>query len=211
MQIAIKSQKQISQNQTLFRSYALLHPILLLLKISLDILALQDPKLVISKAFKLCITQGDLATLKEGCWLNDKVIDFYLSLLMKRNRNHGEVHAAVKNWTKTQDVFLFDLLFVPLHLGMHWALAVIDFKSQTIQCYDSMGQRHDDICHITSQICTRSRKDAIPKWVNGNDCGVFVCKYADFLSQGKPLTFRPCDIPLFRKVMIWEIIPQKIL
>uniref|UniRef100_A0A8C1PG18 Ubiquitin-like protease family profile domain-containing protein n=1 Tax=Cyprinus carpio TaxID=7962 RepID=A0A8C1PG18_CYPCA len=178
-----------------------------------DILALQDPKLVISKAFKLCITQGDLATLKEGCWLNDKVIDFYLSLLMKRNRNQL---GTVKNWTKTQDVFLFDLLFVPLHLGMHWALAVIDFKSQTIQCYDSMGQRHDDICHMFL-----SRKDAswrlpggpsaIPKWVNGNDCGVFVCKYADFLSQGKPLTFRPCDIPLFRKVMIWEIIPQKIL
>ncbi|XP_047675465.1 sentrin-specific protease 2-like isoform X2 [Tachysurus fulvidraco] len=48
-----------------------------------DILALQDPNLVISKAFKLCITQGDLATPKEGCWLNDKVIDFYLPLLMK--------------------------------------------------------------------------------------------------------------------------------
>ncbi|XP_058627610.1 uncharacterized protein LOC131537920 [Onychostoma macrolepis] len=38
-----------------------------------DILALQNPNLVISTAFKLCITQSDLATLKEGCWLNDKV------------------------------------------------------------------------------------------------------------------------------------------
>uniref|UniRef100_A0A9J8A0K7 Ubiquitin-like protease family profile domain-containing protein n=1 Tax=Cyprinus carpio carpio TaxID=630221 RepID=A0A9J8A0K7_CYPCA len=169
-----------------------------------DILALQDPNLVISKVFKLCITQGDFATLKEGCWLNDKVINFYLSLLMKRNRDQlgslkvfsfstffysklqsGEGHAVVKNWTKTQDLFLFDLVFVPLHLSMHWALAVIDFKSQTIQCYDSMGQRHDDI--------------------------FFVCKYADFLSQGKPLTFRKCDIPVFRKIMVWEITHQKIL
>ncbi|KAK2827467.1 hypothetical protein Q7C36_018393 [Tachysurus vachellii] len=79
-----------------------------------DILALQDPNLVISKAFKLCITQGDLATLREGCWLNDKikVINFYLSLLMKTvislkvfsystffypKLQSGEGHAAVKN------------------------------------------------------------------------------------------------------------------
>ncbi|XP_055073934.2 uncharacterized protein [Misgurnus anguillicaudatus] len=214
-----------------------------------DILALQDPNLVISKAFKLCITQGDLATLKEGCWLNDKVINFYLSLLMKRNSDQlgslkvfffstffysklqsGEGHAGVKNWTKTQDLFLFDLIFVPLHLGMHWALAVIDLKSQTIQCYDSMSQRHDEICHMLFAYLTeehrvkkgyileasrwtigRMRTFAIPKQLNGNDCGVFVCKYADFLSQGKLLTFRQDDIPLFRKVMVWEIVHQKIL
>ncbi|KAF4101502.1 hypothetical protein G5714_017934 [Onychostoma macrolepis] len=57
----------------------------------------------------------------------------------------------------------------------------------------------------------RMRTNAIPKQVNGDDCGVFACKYADFLSQGKPLTFRECDIPLFRKVMVWEIIHEKIL
>ncbi|KAF4118234.1 hypothetical protein G5714_000285 [Onychostoma macrolepis] len=57
----------------------------------------------------------------------------------------------------------------------------------------------------------RMRINAIPKQVNGDDCGVFACKYADFLSQGKPLTFRQCDIPLFRKVMVWEIIHEKIL
>ncbi|KAF4115100.1 hypothetical protein G5714_002589 [Onychostoma macrolepis] len=107
-----------------------------------DILALQNPNLVISTAFKLCITQSDLATLKEGCWLNDKIVNFYLSLLMKRNSDQvgslkvfsfstffypklqsGKAHAAVKNWTKAVDLFLFDLVFVPLLPGMHWALA----------------------------------------------------------------------------------------
>ncbi|KAL1268583.1 hypothetical protein QQF64_033946, partial [Cirrhinus molitorella] len=160
-----------------------------------------------------------------------EIIIFYLSLLMKRNRNQvgslkvfsfstffypklqsGEGHATVKNWTKAVDLFLFDLVFVPLHLGMHWALAVIDFKSQTIQCYDSIGQRHDEICHVLLKYLTeeyrvkkgcileaarwtvgRMRTNAIPKQVNGNDCGVFTCKYADFLSQGKPLTFRQTE------------------
>jgi hypothetical protein len=32
-----------------------------------------DPSLVLSAAFKLRITQRDLATLREGNWLNDEV------------------------------------------------------------------------------------------------------------------------------------------
>lgn len=33
-------------------------------------------------------------------------------------------HATVKRWTKAVDLFLFDLILVPLHLGIHWAMAV---------------------------------------------------------------------------------------
>lgn len=36
-------------------------------------LAQSDPNLVLSAAFKLHITQRDLATLQEGGWLNDEV------------------------------------------------------------------------------------------------------------------------------------------
>lgn len=36
-------------------------------------LAQSDPNLVLSAAFKLRITQRDLATLQEGGWLNDEV------------------------------------------------------------------------------------------------------------------------------------------
>lgn len=36
-------------------------------------LAQRDPNLVLSSAFKLHITQRDLATLQEGAWLNDEV------------------------------------------------------------------------------------------------------------------------------------------
>lgn len=36
-------------------------------------LAQSDPNLVLSAAFKLRITQRDLATLQEGSWLNDEV------------------------------------------------------------------------------------------------------------------------------------------
>nr|XP_046269161.1 sentrin-specific protease 2 isoform X2 [Scatophagus argus] len=217
-------------------------------------LAQCDPNLVLSAAFKLRITQRDLATLQEGGWLNDEVINFYLSLVMERSsrdaaalkvysfstfffpklrgRGCGQAggHAAVKRWTKAVDLFLYDLILVPLHLGVHWAMAVIDFNSKTVKSYDSMGQRHDDICSLLLLYLKEEHKDKkdreldsgkwtvgsfrateIPQQRNGSDCGVFACKYADYIAKGRSLTFKQCQMPLFRKLMIWEILNQKLL
>lgn len=79
---------------------------------------------------------------------SSKVMNFYLSLLMERRGESGRLkvysfstffypklrgvvggeqgggHVAVKRWTKAVDLFMFDLILVPLHLGVHWALAV---------------------------------------------------------------------------------------
>ncbi|XP_053290969.1 sentrin-specific protease 2 [Pleuronectes platessa] len=214
-------------------------------------LAQSDPNLVLSAAFKLRITQRDLATLQEGSWLNDEVMNFYLSLVMERcsvkatglrvysfstfffpklrggGGGQAAGHAAVKRWTKAVDLFLYDLILVPLHLGVHWALAVIDFNSKTVKSYDSMGQRHDDICSQLLLYLKEEHKvkkcreldsakwtigsSVIPQQKNGSDCGVFACKYADYIAKGRPLTFKQCHMPLFRKLMIWEILHQKLL
>nr|XP_046180295.1 sentrin-specific protease 2-like isoform X4 [Oncorhynchus gorbuscha] len=142
-------------------------------------LAQRDPNLVLSSAFKLCITQRDLASLQEGSWLNDEVINF---------------------------------------------------NSRTVRSYDSMGQRHDDICsllllYLREEHKARKNQDLdackwtvgslraseIPQQKNGSDCGVFACKYADYIAQGRPLNFRQCHMPLFRKLMIWEILNQRLL
>lgn len=37
---------------------------------------------------------------------------------------HGGGHASVRRWTKAVDLFLYDIILVPLHLGVHWSLAV---------------------------------------------------------------------------------------
>uniref|UniRef100_A0A3Q2P6X5 Sentrin-specific protease 2 n=1 Tax=Fundulus heteroclitus TaxID=8078 RepID=A0A3Q2P6X5_FUNHE len=218
-----------------------------------EALAQRDPNLVLSAAFKLRITQRDLSTLLEGGWLNDEVMNFYLSLIMERHSGEsGRLkvytfstffypklqgggaglqvggHVAVKRWTKAVDLFMFDLILVPLHLGVHWALAVIDLRSKTVRSYDSMGQRHDDICNLLllylkeehkakkgreldgAKWTVGSLKD-IPQQKNGSDCGVFACKFADYIAKGKPLTFKQCHMPLFRKLMMWEILNQKLL
>ncbi|XP_075964593.1 sentrin-specific protease 2 isoform X2 [Anarhichas minor] len=187
-------------------------------------LAQSDPNLVLSAAFKLRITQRDLATLQEGGWLNDEVINFYLSLVVERGSGEAAAaaglkiysfstfffpklrgggggqaggHTAVKRWTKAVDLFLYDLILVPLHLGVHWAMAVIDFKSKTVRSYDSMGQRHEDVCSLLllylreEHKAKKGRELDSPKWTVGS--------------------LRPaCHMPLFRKLMIWEILNQKL-
>ena len=35
------------------------------------------------------------------------------------------------------DVFSHDVLLLPVHLGMHWCLAAVDFRSKQICYYDS--------------------------------------------------------------------------
>uniref|UniRef100_A0A8C1QUR8 SUMO specific peptidase 2 n=1 Tax=Cyprinus carpio TaxID=7962 RepID=A0A8C1QUR8_CYPCA len=211
-------------------------------------IAQTDPNLVLCSAFKLRITQRDLATLQEGSWLNDEVINFYMNLVMSRSEQevggrkvysfstflfpklHIGGHAAVRRWTKAVDLFLYDIILVPLHLGVHWSLVVVDFKSKSVRSYDSMGQRHDDICNMillylkeefkvkkgkdldTSKWTLSSlRPSEIPQQKNGSDCGVFVCKYADYISRGRNLTFRQNHMPYFRKAMIWEVLNQKLL
>lgn len=67
-----------------------------------------------------------------------------MNMLMERSKEKGlpSVHAfntffftklktagyqAVKRWTKKVDVFSVDILLVPIHLGVHWCLAVSTF------------------------------------------------------------------------------------
>lgn len=44
---------------------------------------------ILSSGFKLQTTRGDSQTLKNGQWLNDEVINFYMNLLVHRNEKQG--------------------------------------------------------------------------------------------------------------------------
>ena len=87
----------------------------------------------------------DLDTLRGLNWLNDEIINFYLQMIVARssnppNENWAKVYAMntfflpklrtsgyslVKRWTRKVDIFSYDKIFVPVHLDVHWCLAVI--------------------------------------------------------------------------------------
>ncbi|KAM6226150.1 LOW QUALITY PROTEIN: sentrin-specific protease 1 [Porphyrio hochstetteri] len=202
---------------------------------------------VLSEAFRLTITRKDIQTLNNLNWLNDEIINFYMNLLMERSKEKGlpAVHAfntffftklktagyqAVKRWTKKVDIFSVDLLLVPIHLGVHWCLAVVDFRKKTITYYDSMGGLNSEACRILLQYLKQESLDKkrkefdtngwallskksqeIPQQMNGSDCGMFACKYADCITKDKPINFTQQHMPYFRKRMAWEILHRKLL
>ncbi|XP_075816641.1 sentrin-specific protease 1 isoform X1 [Microtus pennsylvanicus] len=202
---------------------------------------------VLSEAFRLTITRKDMQTLNHLNWLNDEIINFYMNMLMERSKEKGfpSVHAfntffftklktagyqAVKRWTKKVDVFSVDLLLVPIHLGVHWCLAVIDFRKKSVTYYDSMGGINNEACRILLQYLKQESVDKkrkefdtngwqlfskksqeIPQQMNGSDCGMFACKYADCITKDRPINFTQQHMPYFRKRMVWEILHRKLL
>ncbi|XP_067158211.1 sentrin-specific protease 2-like isoform X2 [Apteryx mantelli] len=206
-----------------------------------------EPNETMSSAFKLKVTREDIHTLRNLHWLNDEIINFYMNLLVERNKKErypalyafstffypkliSGGYKAVKRWTRGVDLFKQDLILVPIHLRVHWALAVIDVRRKSIKYFDSVGQKGDKICETLIRYLQEESKEKrnlelslsewilrsmesheIPQQLNGSDCGVFMCKYADYISRDKPITFTQNNMPYFRRKMVWEIIHQQLL
>ncbi|KAL3173140.1 hypothetical protein MRX96_012280 [Rhipicephalus microplus] len=127
------------------------------------------PDEVLASVFRLNISRADMLTLTDTQWFNDQVINFYMNLLMQRFQKEGFPtvyafntffypklvqggHAALKRWTRTVDLFSFDIILVALHLTAHWCLAVVDFRKPHIAYYDNLNsEREQPQCLATLQ------------------------------------------------------------
>ncbi|PXF46785.1 Sentrin-specific protease 1 [Gracilariopsis chorda] len=160
-----------------------------------------------------------------------KVISsFFYSTLFKFNP-HTRVteynYSRVKRWTRRFDVFDYDIMLIPInHQNMHWTLGVIDFKNKTVAHLDSMGKggspevRENLLRWVRDEAATKehelndqewSTDDVIvPQQTNSDDCGVFLCKYADFLSRGwSDFTFSQDHMNYFRARIAHELLMKK--
>lgn len=209
--------------------------------------ALQNapPGEVLVDKFNTQITRHDVSTLAGLNWLNDEVINFYMNLLIERgkNDNYPNVHAfntffypklmktgfqSVRRWTKKFDIFSNDILLIPIHLGVHWCLATVDFRDKSVRYYDSMlgdnnkcleallkylEDEHQDkkqSSYDTSGWTLENVKD-IPQQMNGSDCGMFACMFAEYLSRDAAITFDQQHMPYFRRKMVYEIVKATLL
>ena len=111
------------------------------------------------------------------------------------------------------------MVFFPINWRQeHWALAVVDFREQGIFYYDSLAHLnyHDQeyltriVTYIEKEHMTKIQQPIdttfwrletvqdVPRQNNGVDCGVFLCKYMDFLSTDEKLAFQHTDIQTYR-------------
>jgi len=111
----------------------------------------------------------------------------------------------VRRWSKKvpgKDVFNLKYIFCPINLdNMHWTSACIFMEEKKIQYYDSMGGPgmiklkgllqylkdewkakkggEMDVSEWKLVACTKDT----PQQLNGFDCGVFTCMFADFVTK----------------------------
>jgi len=142
-------------------------------------------------------------------------------------KNRG--YRAVRRWTKKVDLFEKDICFCPIHVNrIHWTLAIIDFRKKEISYLDSMGggntvclkmlksyleEEHNDKKkqpYDTSDWTLVNRHQEVPQQMNGSDCGVFACLFAEFIARDAKLSFSQSDIPILRKKIVLEILDSKL-
>ncbi|KAM7534304.1 hypothetical protein Aperf_G00000106688 [Anoplocephala perfoliata] len=208
-----------------------------------------DAVLVQSKRFRIKVTLRDINTLTGNTWLNDVVVNFYLQLIAHRSRQCSDMlrvlsfssfffthltsvgYSGVRRWTRSTDLFSHDLVLIPIHdRGMHWCLACVDFRKQTVSYYDSL-HGYNDRCletileYLDSESKDKRKKpledisswkklnmnDVVPPQENGSDCGVFACATAEFLSRDADFIFDQSDMPEIRQRMIYEILTVQLL
>ena len=140
-----------------------------------------------------------------------------------------------KLWIPGNTVLDCDLLFVPIHEGIHWTLVVVDFKNKEFRYYDSMhgnGGRHMEKVALFIEAESQHRagqmlkvsdwprknpKPNFPKqgwlaangsWKWGVDCGIFMLKFSDYESRGKGSTFGQANMSYFRCRLVADLMAQ---
>ena len=131
-----------------------------------------------------------------------------------------------------KDLFKSDKFFFPYRVPHreHWILYVVLVKEKTIQVYDSMAVRKDNVDETKTQklldllskmhkICTAGKNDflidewklpkssigGIPQQKNCYDCGVFVLMYIDLLSLNQDLSFTQEQATEYRQWIVLSL------
>lgn len=183
-------------------------------------------------------------------WLNDEIINFYFELLSQRSKQcvnlprlhifntffypklKGNGFELLKRWTRKIDIFAFDMILLPIHLGIHWCCAEVNFKNRAIYYYDSL-HNSNNLClkliqeYLIAEHLDKKGNDGraefnfanwtlespknIPCQQNGYDCGVFACVFAEHRSRNADFIFSQKDMNYFRDKISYEILSGNLI
>ncbi|KAH3716268.1 hypothetical protein DPMN_058987 [Dreissena polymorpha] len=135
------------------------------------------------------VAKDDVETLAADSWLNDKIINAYLSLLAREMTDswspQQDSHAKVffmpaqtaEHWPSGDftvfpflkvDFNMYDILMLPQCKGNnHWVLLVANVKSRSVTIYDSLSGNNMALFDLFCQfMCQRAQivKDGLEKW-----------------------------------------------
>jgi Ulp1 family protease len=134
-----------------------------------DILQRDPTDELLTDQYGITMTRKKLSCLRARTWLNDEVINFFMSMLKDRDEalcrlnptgrksshyfnsffmsklldtENKKVYSydAVNKWTKTLDIFTKRRIYIPINISnSHWTHLVLYMEQRKIHYYDSMG------------------------------------------------------------------------
>ncbi|CAF0965043.1 unnamed protein product [Brachionus calyciflorus] len=120
------------------------------------------------------------------------------------------------------------MAMIPININNnHWILCSIDNRLCKVSIYDSFVKEYPDLIKNLREFLSLkyiqlygvsltnhwsfSYIKNIPVQRNGYDCGVFICKFGEYLSKGSDnFTFLSKDMDFFRKNIILSILNNQI-
>jgi sentrin-specific protease 1 len=139
----------------------------------------------------------------------------FINKLYKDSQQYA--YENVQKWTSIEklgyDILDREKIFIPVNQGNnHWVLVVVDLLKRTVSYYDSFGEKDVEcttnvvkwIKNVYSKQNDAERKWNViyvsnPKQSNKYDCGVFVCKYAEYAALGCKIDFEESNMEYFRR------------
>lgn len=180
-------------------------------------------------------TLEEIRILLRRRWLNDKIINAYFSLLEKHisgvftfstyfyNILVRDGYEKVAKWTNKINIFDYKYILIPIHLPAHWVFVLVDIKNRGIEYYDSLGGYNQGIIRSINSYLMKEQeskltytkfyfyyKNKVPRQDNLYDCGVFVCMFARFRSEGSK-EFYKGPMRHFRLKILHELLAKKVI
>lgn len=185
---------------------------------------------------KMHLYRSDLLRLAPGRWLNDKLINSYMELLVSTYQNTAclstyafsmmgqhSVEEAVE-WYREADLLSYEYLLIPVHEGNHWTLIIVN--GLVIEFYDSLGGINREALRTFRNLLRSMRQqrgedaayrikivsDRLGRQRNGNDCGVYCCMAAKYrISPSIDWIFTPEETDSLRGRMLHELLAGSII
>jgi sentrin-specific protease 1 len=62
----------------------------------------------------------------------------------KNKKPIGYYYDHIKTWGSRINIFEYDMVLIPIHLGNHWCMGALNFSAKRIEYYDSLGNSGRD-------------------------------------------------------------------
>ncbi|ETO15372.1 hypothetical protein RFI_21992 [Reticulomyxa filosa] len=158
---------------------------------------------------------------------------FFFTKLTSNAYDYNVFNRWISSKIKKIDVFkigktMFDLdkIIVPINMNDHWFCMCINIRKKRIEFYNSINTDHiklydrfkrcieDEINNkklIMKEEWSYYTPSSIPLQKNNFDCGVFTCKFMDWLCDDLNPDFEQEDVHGFRLKIAYELITNKLL